>query len=78
MVTVLAPIVGAVLISRGRLAAGGWPVVLSGLAALAFEGRYHFVVNPDHVSAVTSGRGLFATTAALSIAGDAMLVTTSG
>lgn len=72
------PIIGAVLVHRGRTTAGSLVLFLAGLAALAFEGLYHFVLtNPDHVTAVERGRALFAFSAILTTVGDAILVAVS-
>ena len=77
-VILLAPIVGITLITRSRASAGGWLLILSGVAAFAFEGLYHFAIaNPDHVTAVTNGRVPFTQTAVLTTIGDATLVAVS-
>lgn len=74
-VVVAAPVVGVALLVRGRDTAGATLLLLSGVAALAFEARYHFVVaNPDNVAAVESHRVLFGATATLTTAGDVALV----
>lgn len=72
------PIIGAALHVRRKTTLGLSVIALSGVAALTFEALYHFViVNPDHVTTVTNGRALFATTAALSTAGDGVLIVCS-
>ncbi|PSP90344.1 hypothetical protein BRC87_06000 [Halobacteriales archaeon QS_4_66_20] len=75
VVIFVAPVAGAALVVRNRPVLGGWLLVVSGLAALGFEGLAHFVVsNSDHVSAVESGRALFGSTAVLTTAGNALLL----
>jgi hypothetical protein len=72
-VILTAPLLGVALVGRDRGELGAALLLLSGTAALAFEGLHHFLVpNPDHVSQVAGG-GSFASTAALSTAGDAVL-----
>jgi hypothetical protein len=72
------PAAGAVLVRRGRPRVGAALLVLSGVAAAAFEGPFHFVVeNPDHVSRA-SGDGAFVATALLTTAGDLLLVVVAG
>lgn len=79
LTSVLLPAAGAFLLVRGRPVAGGWLLLLAGLAALTFEAVFHFVVaNPDHVATVERHRALFAGTAALSTAADAALATAAG
>lgn len=75
----LAPILGAVLAASDRRRIGAWTLLLAGLGGLTLEGVLHFVVrNPDHVATVERGHALFANTAVLSTAGDALLVLGAG
>lgn len=65
---------GLVLLATGRRVTGLGTLFGAGLAGLAFEGLFHFVVeNPDHVSTVEHGQTLFANTALLSTAGNGVL-----
>lgn len=73
------PAVGAALVARGRVRTGALLVLVAGLAALGFEGPLHFLIDtPDHVSNVADGAGLFAATAVLTTASDALLVVAGG
>jgi len=73
------PILAVGLLARGHETAGLGIGALSGLGAFAFEGLSHFVVsNPDHVGHVTNGTALFATTASISTAGDALFLAAVG
>jgi len=75
----VAPVTGAVLVATGRATTGAWLVLLSGVASFAFEGVFHFVVpNPDHIAQVGAGADAFATTAALTTAGDALMALAAG
>lgn len=75
----VAPIVGLALLATGRSLAGAWTLLLSGVAGLTLEGLLHFVVvNSDNVATVEAGHALFANTAALTTAGDALLVLAAG
>jgi hypothetical protein len=75
----IAPLAGAALVATGRVRRGAWLVLGAGVATLALELPFHFVVaNPDHVGTVEQGQALFAGTAALSVAGDVLLVAVAG
>jgi len=78
-VILVAPLVAAGLVLSGRGRVGAALAFLSGFAALAFEGLFHFVVaNPDHVGAVEAGQTVFAATAILTVGGDLLLVVVAG
>ena len=63
-VILLAPVVGAAVLLAGRSVAGGWIALLSGVAALAFEAPFHFVVaGADHIATVEAVPAPFASTA---------------
>jgi len=73
------PVVGAALAARGRVRTGALLVLAGGVAALGFEGAFHFLFEtPDHVGNVADGAELFASTAVLSTASDVLLVVTGG
>lgn len=73
------PVAGAVLVARGRERIGLWLMLGAGLAALAFEGAFHFVLaGPDNVESVAHGHATFLSTATLSTVSDAVLVLAGG
>lgn len=65
----LAPIVGLLLVHRGRRRTGGWALAVAGVATLVFEVAFHFVVaSPDHVGHVTGPwSGGFVATAVIGV-----------
>lgn len=78
VVIVLAPLVGLLLVLRGRERSGGVTIACAALAAVAFESIFHFVVqNPDHVGTVVDGRATFEATALLSTAADLVVFLTA-
>lgn len=79
VVIFLGPVVGLALLRADRARAGLFVVLLAGLASLAFEGVFHFVIeNADHVGTVERGRSIFTGTAILTTAGDLLLVLVAG
>lgn len=71
----LLPVVALLLIHQGRRRLGPGALVVAGVAALAFEATFHFVIeNPDHVHAVADGDIAFVTTAVLAAIADVLLL----
>lgn len=69
------PLAGALLVARGRAARGVLFLCFAGVAGVAFEGVFHFVVaNPDHVASVPRLVVAFHHTAVLSTLGNLVLV----
>lgn len=69
------PVVGAVAVLRGRRRWGGTVLLVAGIGSLGFELAFHYVLeNPDHVGAVESGVATFATTAALAVVGNLLVI----
>lgn len=71
----LLPVVALLLIHQGRRRLGAGALVVAGVAALAFEATFHFVIEtPDHVHAVADGDIAFVTTAVLTAIADVLLI----
>ncbi|MDY6817505.1 MAG: hypothetical protein SVG88_02495 [Halobacteriales archaeon] len=79
VVLFMAPLAGVVLIIYDRSVTGGILLAIAGMAALAFELLYHFIImNPDHVATIATGQLVFATTAVLTTIGDGVLIAVAG
>jgi len=75
VVLYLLPVLGLGLVVGGYRRVGPVFLLGAGLAGFAFEGVFHFVLaNPDHVAHVTDHHTAFGLTAALTTAGDLLLV----
>jgi hypothetical protein len=75
IVLYLVPATAAGLTGRGHRRVGGVLLFGAGLAGLAFEGVWHFLVaNPDHVAHVADHRVAFGLTALLSTASNLLLL----
>lgn len=71
----LLPVVALACIHQGRRRLGAGALVGAGIAALGFEGTFHFLVeNPDHVHAVADGNSAFVGTTGLAAVADVLLV----